>query len=98
MTDHPSGATQIVAVAPPRSSWKDWAPFLSALVTIVLAIVAGLMVIGDERATAKHNTRRIDQLEVRVTRQEHKATELEVKWARIEAKLDLVLERLTAGR
>lgn len=95
MTDTPSAATQIVAVAPARTSWKDWLPVLSLLMVVAASVLTG----GGYIAQVKDNTRRVEVLERRFDDRDREYRNQYVaqqeRAARMEGKLDLVLERLS---
>jgi len=80
--------SQSVVVSPQaqRSLWKDWMP----VITLVLTIAGSLLIGGGYIAELKDNTRRIEALEQDAQKRNDLLTQIDVRTARIEAKLEML--------
>lgn len=71
----------ILAPAPTPPPWKDWWPAIGVLIVLIGSIAT----VGSYIGQVKDNTRRIDRIE-------EKLEPLDARMARIETKLDLIIQ------
>jgi hypothetical protein len=90
MTDTSTGATQIVAVAPPaRPGIKEWLPVISTLV-----VLAGLLLTGGGLIqTVKDTALKVEKLEKRADLRDDQLRDVQVKIGGMDAKLDILVGR-----
>lgn len=68
----------------PARRWPDWVPVFAVLITVIGA----LLTIGKSWGDMQENTRRIDALEARADKRDDQLHQIDLRTARIEAKLD----------
>ena len=73
----------------PRLSWKDWLLAISPAVLLIGAILSG----GTYISQIKDNGRRIEALERKVDDRDAKLNTIDVRTARIEAKIEVLIPR-----
>jgi len=89
MAENTQPAAIAIASAPTRTAWKDWLPVLSTLLVIGGLLITGGRMLGQ----VAENTRRIDGLERRADQRDVQLGDMQVRIARMDAKLDVLVER-----
>jgi len=82
----PPMSNNVVVTQLPRSPWKEWLP----VITLVLTLAGALLIGGGYIAELKDNTRRIEALEQDAQKRNDLLTQIDVRTARIEAKLEML--------
>ena len=79
---------------PTRLTWKDWLLAISPAVLLIGAIISG----GTYISQIKDNARRLDALERKVDDRDTKLNTIDVRTARIEAKIEVLIPREKASQ
>ena len=94
MTDTPTATAVVVAPPAPRAGWQTLAPVILSVMTFLVTLATIVYSGGQMTQRIGETERRVVQLEQRADRRDGELQDLGRQLARVDAKLDLLIDRL----